>query len=116
MTGDDMTLTEKTLRKAVELADGWAMHGATVWGNEHHTFLTLDDQIGIDALAAQLVRQVRDKGLWCETSYPEDKYGWPQTDKGFDIYIGEDHCSEFLHGQDESEARIFAIVDSGALE
>ena len=100
------------IKRAVELADGWESHGATIFGNEHHTFLTLDDQVGLDAVAAQLVRQVDaldDYFFVCD----EDKSVTVGVDDRDFRSAGTVLAEET--SDDRTMNTIKAIVDSGAL-
>jgi len=124
-----LTTPQDYIRKAVELADEWqttrlgdqrikafAPHGE---GGEHP--LTdigyLDQQCVLDALAAQLVRQVdvlSDYGVFTE---PEQTHVWevePEPEiLGGELYEG----GKWWHseGPDRTMNTIKAIVDSGVL-
>lgn len=90
------------IKCAVELADGWSPHGG--WGD---TALNCDsaNQRALDALAAQLVRQV-------------DALSEPTPDviihNGM-THIGWLHDAKQSHGSDRTMNTIKAIVDSGVL-
>ena len=109
------------IKKAVELADGWRL------SNDKEPLIYLDDgtsdgisfmswsypQFMLDALAAQLVRQINvlddyaihiepGKTILCGVTY---------TDKGFKSH----HTIGVIEGEDPTMSTIKAIVDSGVL-
>ncbi len=99
------------IRKAVELADGWEVgtKGVTLPNGRSRLFddpllgaMSLE-QYWLDALAAQLVRQV-DAAGWC----------FVITQEISEILAGEK--THFHEGPDRTLNTIKAIVDSGVLD
>lgn len=100
------------IRKAVELADGWSgpngvgqvvTSGGGYFGN-------IDDQEILDALAAQLARQVDALG---DDLHLEVHRGWTAMRKN-----GSSGWSDIAaaYGPDRTMNTILTIIDSGVLE
>ena len=115
---------EEYIRAGVELAEGWRFntpeerekHDTSYWRQElvripsfGHYALPLSQQ-ALDALAAQLVRQVDALGCFEVSAYPENT-SVVETDGegGFVSLAG------YNTGNDRAMNAIRAIVDSGAL-
>ncbi len=100
-------MNSETIRKAVELADGWKAYKnyVSTLGFTGSYELLIGSQYALDALAAQLVRQVdaldvTDLEIYSNTTY-----------------IGTDHDDNICRsGDGRSENTINAIVDSGVLK
>jgi len=94
------------IRKAVELADGWEMHSDQTFGISGTSFLNTS-QVGLDALAAQLVRQVDATGEYYV------------IERMIATEISDDPLVESMRVRREHEGRtmntIKAIVDSRVL-
>ncbi len=95
------------IKRAVELADGaewFTDYAGTDWVCiQSHEFLP-DDQAGLDALAAQLVRQVDALGLEFTATNKQSRV-WPE----------EARVPVYVNGPDRTMNTIKAIVDSGVL-
>lgn len=97
------------IKRAVELADGWSVHGG--WGTtalQEHT-----NQKALDALAAQLVRQVdATDNYWVQSDDEQvavlPKWCDPDTHDTPDAFFEE--------GPDRTMNTIKAIVESGILD
>ena len=126
---------EEYIRKAVELADGWfiAKNGAITLPQPKDAYIdwpllylsdfpTLKPQVVLnwvllDALAAQLVRQVLAKGIPFEITHDVDKWGVALME-GYDVYVGHpiDYVLECAKDSDRTMNTLKAIVESGVLE
>jgi len=96
---------EEYIRKAVELADGWVLGRNDVLHSPCGYFADLTDQPVLDALAAQLVRQVdATDASWVVTT---SKDAHVMTDDGI-------QAAQAI-GPDRTMNTIKAIVDSGVL-
>ena len=99
---------EQIVNRAVELADGWCLHpryNDCAVLNTHRGEVYLEDQYILDALAAQLVRQV-DK---------EFEASWSITGKYVHLF-GPKGQIITIEGPDRTMNTLRAIVESGVLE
>lgn len=103
---------EEYIRKAVELAEGWYFFDddrVECCTNGHYTF-DVDDQIFLDALAAQLARQVDAiEGIEFDSKGSNEVYVW-------DHRPGKNRVAAHGISTDRTSNTIKAIVDSGVLE
>ena len=95
------------IRKAVELADGWSISQKDILTTAHHGYFgNIEDIEILDALAAQLVRQVDALDDPWVTEYPRKS-----------IIYSDSLCQHIaeVKGPDRTMNTIKAIVDSGVL-
>ena len=102
------------IRKAVELADGWCFAGPQLYGPSNYRYYPNKEsgqhQVTIDALAAQLVRQVDRSGR-------AGFYSVPGAAEAQWEYEGSDELdTSYSKGPDRTMNTIKAIVDSGVLK
>jgi hypothetical protein len=98
------------IRRAVELADGWELLGATIIGSPSMSYVNgFDIPDCLDALAAQLRRQVFATGRYAVHLEPEKCIlcRIERTENGYPIHFTE----EVAEGDDESINTIKCIVD-----
>lgn len=105
------------IRKAVELADGWTHDGCEVslWITSPETFggFWVENQCLVDALAAQLVRQV--DARWT------DGYRFASDDEMRSVVYGpkfkafKGYVNSIEQGPDRTMNTIKVIIDSGVL-
>ena len=93
------------IRQAVELADGWSPHGG--WGAT--VLQGKSNQKSLDALAAQLVRQVDALNHIFFASYQGDAFVYRIADNGETVKFTEESTP------DRTMNTIKVIVDSNVL-
>ena len=111
---------EQIIRKAVELADKWHWTADDRVYAPHLCFKTPLNDLALDALAAQLVRQLHEAGKHNELfhiRWQEGKYAPYTVVRGLrsPIMSMTEELSR-VDGEDTPENRIKAIVDSGVPE
>ena len=110
---------EEYIRRAVELAEGWEIDIGQVLTTEYNIWMTLDDdeppQLMLDALAAQLVRQID------ASATGDDRPVFSSDFNGCVLIVSDDadfHAGDCRAGPSENDRTmntIRAIVDSGVL-